>query len=103
MADKPDDQKRADKERADASRREETRQREDPSERHLAHRAEQEGTDVREIEHVEYLEGGNPSDLREVHPEDAHPQPDDGMDSPLVDPGENVRTNDRERSTEHNP
>lgn len=95
MADKPDDQKRADKERENAEKR---------HDEHLAHRAEQEGADtVREIEHVEYVEGGNPSDLREVHPEDAHPQPDDGMDSPLVDPGENVRTNDRERSTEHNP
>jgi hypothetical protein len=63
--------------------------------------------EVRHIESLEeadarYAEGGVPSDLREVHPEDAHPQPDDGMDSPLVNTDE-IRTNDSERGTEHRP
>lgn len=63
--------------------------------------------EVRHIESLEdadarYAEGGVPSDLREVHPEDAYPQPNDGMDSPLVDPSQ-IRTNDSERGTEHNP
>ena len=64
-------------------------------------------TEVRHLETLEeadarYAEGGVPSDLREVHPEDAYPQPDDGMDSPLVDT-QQVRTNDEERGTEHRP
>lgn len=72
--------------------------------------ATEKNEDKNEVRHIEslekadarYAEGGVPSDLREVHPEDAHPQPDDGMDSPLVSP-EEVKTNDSERGTEHRP
>lgn len=39
---------------------------------------------------------------REPDPSVAHPQPDDGMDSVLVDPDQIV-SNDDERGTEHRP
>lgn len=86
--------------------REEARDRREDIEKNRS----EEVTGNKEVRHLEtleeadagYAEGGVPSDLREVHPEDAYPQPDDGMDSPLVD-SQQVRTNDEERGTEHRP